>query len=258
MAICGGAESRINPMGMMRQGLLKRLNESCNDSPAGAVRPFDADSKGTVFGEGGGLFILDNPFSDHPTVRNVLENSVCENGRFKGQKITGDGGFMYAMPELATAVLHGIAVGNMIPSSVLTVCVDIDPAVATKLADCGSSQALAAVTDVGAFLETAAPDAFRSAYRRVGADHLLVTLGADGIALVGRDETVRIPGVRRAVYDVSGAGDTVTAWVGLALAAGASMEEAAMVANVAAGLEVGKAGVATVTADELLAACDAG
>ena len=70
-------------------------------------------------------------------------------------------------------------------------------------------------------------------------------------------ETVRIPGNRRAVYDVSGAGDTVTAWVGLALAAGASIEEAAVMANVAAGIEVGKPGVATVSVEELLAAYDA-
>jgi 3-oxoacyl-[acyl-carrier-protein] synthase II len=59
LAICGGAESRINPMGLMRQSLLKRLNESCNDEPCSAVRPFDADAKGTVFGEGGGLLILE-------------------------------------------------------------------------------------------------------------------------------------------------------------------------------------------------------
>jgi 3-oxoacyl-[acyl-carrier-protein] synthase II len=43
----------------MRQILLKRLNESCNDDPAGAVRPFDADAKGTVFAEGGGLLVLE-------------------------------------------------------------------------------------------------------------------------------------------------------------------------------------------------------
>jgi lysine-ketoglutarate reductase/saccharopine dehydrogenase-like protein (TIGR00300 family) len=51
-----------------------------------------------------------------------------------------------------SSMLHGIAVGNMIPSGVLTVCVDINPAVATKLADRGSSQAIGVVTDVGAFL----------------------------------------------------------------------------------------------------------
>lgn len=111
---------------------------------------------------------------------------------------------------------------------------------------------------IGAAVDHAAPDAYRSAYRRANAEHLLVTLGAGGMALVGKDETVRVPGVRRAVYDVSGAGDTVTAWVGLALAAGATMEEAAVMANVAAGIEVGKPGVATVSAEELLAAYDAG
>jgi len=57
-----------------------------------------------------------------------------------------------AVVVVLSSMLHGIAVGNMIPSSVLTVCVDINPAVATKLADRGSSQALAVVTDVGAFL----------------------------------------------------------------------------------------------------------
>jgi len=114
------------------------------------------------------------------------------------------------------------------------------------------------VAALGAPIDPAAPDAFRSAYRRLGTEYLLVTLGADGMALVGRDETVRVPGVRRAVYDVSGAGDTVTAWVGLALAAGANIEEAAVLANVAAGIEVGKAGVATVSVAELLAAHGAG
>ena len=51
-----------------------------------------------------------------------------------------------------STMLHGIAVGNMLPSSVLTVCVDINPAVATKLADRGTSQAVGVVTDVGLFL----------------------------------------------------------------------------------------------------------
>lgn len=67
LAICGGAESRINPMGLMRQGLLKRLNEACNDRPADALRPFDADARGTVFGEGGGLLILEE--YDHAKAR---------------------------------------------------------------------------------------------------------------------------------------------------------------------------------------------
>ena len=88
---------------------------------------------------------------------------------------------------------------------------------------------------------------------RIGCEHLLVTLGEDGMALLTADgEHVRIPTVARSVYDVSGAGDTVTAVLAIALAAGATMIEAAILANHAAGIEVGKAGVATVSVDELL------
>jgi D-beta-D-heptose 7-phosphate kinase/D-beta-D-heptose 1-phosphate adenosyltransferase len=77
------------------------------------------------------------------------------------------------------------------------------------------------------------------------------------MVLVTKDQALtRIPTVAREVYDVSGAGDTVTAWVGTALAAGANVREAAQVAAYAAAVEVGKAGVATVAPDELLAAFD--
>jgi rfaE bifunctional protein kinase chain/domain len=90
------------------------------------------------------------------------------------------------------------------------------------------------------------------ARQRFGCDHLLVTLGEAGMALRSHDgETVRIPTVARQVYDVSGAGDTVSACVAVALAAGATMREAAVLANFAAGIEVGKPGVATVSPEEL-------
>jgi D-beta-D-heptose 7-phosphate kinase/D-beta-D-heptose 1-phosphate adenosyltransferase len=58
------------------------------------------------------------------------------------------------------------------------------------------------------------------------------------------------------VYDVVGAGDTVTAYLAAMLAAGATPHEAAEVANFAAGVEVGKLGAATVRAEEVLAAFD--
>ncbi len=58
MAICGGAESKVNPMGLIRQVLLKRVTEQ-NDSPESAVRPFDVEASGTAIGEGGGLLILE-------------------------------------------------------------------------------------------------------------------------------------------------------------------------------------------------------
>jgi 3-oxoacyl-[acyl-carrier-protein] synthase II len=59
LAICGGAESKVNPMGLVRQTLLKRLTETHNEAPETAVRPFDADADGTALGEGGGLLILE-------------------------------------------------------------------------------------------------------------------------------------------------------------------------------------------------------
>jgi bifunctional ADP-heptose synthase (sugar kinase/adenylyltransferase) len=76
------------------------------------------------------------------------------------------------------------------------------------------------------------------------------------MVVVGRDGGAPhlIASQAREVFDVSGAGDTVTAWVAAALAAGATVVEAAELANVAASLEVAKAGVATVSPDEVLAA----
>lgn len=89
--------------------------------------------------------------------------------------------------------------------------------------------------------------------RQIGCEHLLVTLGEDGMALLTAEgDHVRIPTVARSVYDVSGAGDTVTAVLAVALASGATITEAAILANHAAGIEVGKAGVATVSPGELL------
>lgn len=59
LAICGGAETKVQPMGLMRQCLLNRVSTRCNESPAEAVRPFDPAATGTAVGEGGGLFILE-------------------------------------------------------------------------------------------------------------------------------------------------------------------------------------------------------
>jgi hypothetical protein len=84
-----------------------------------------------------------------------------------------------------------------------------------------------------------------------------LTLGADGMVLVTKDGVVtHIPSLAREVFDVSGAGDTVTAWTGAMLAAGSSLKEAALLATYAAGIEVSKAGVATVTPEEVLALHD--
>ena len=98
------------------------------------------------------------------------------------------------------------------------------------------------------------PDWMASTRKRLGCANLLLTLGERGVALeTEAGESVRVPTLARSVYDVSGAGDTVTAVVGLALAVGANVVEASVLANHAAAIEVGKAGVTTVTPEEILA-----
>lgn len=81
---------------------------------------------------------------------------------------------------------------------------------------------------------------------------VLITRGPKGMSLFETDGRItHIPAVAREVYDVTGAGDTVVGAMALALASGATMVEAAQVANHAAGVVVGKVGTATVSLDEL-------
>ena len=89
---------------------------------------------------------------------------------------------------------------------------------------------------------------------RLACHHLLLTLGEQGMALHSEGaETVLLPTSAHSVYDVSGAGDTVTAVLAVCLAAGGTALESAILANHAAALEVAKAGVATVIPSEILA-----
>ena len=111
---------------------------------------------------------------------------------------------------------------------------------------------------MGAALDLAHPDALPLTLEKLGVANLLLTLGPQGMILVTKDgEVTRLAAMAREVFDVSGAGDTVTAWVGTALAAGATVREAAHIANFAAGIEVGKAGVATVSPSEVLSVHEA-
>lgn len=111
---------------------------------------------------------------------------------------------------------------------------------------------------LGAAINLDDADALPGVFARLGVEHLLLTLGERGMALLASDGLVtRIPTMAREVYDVVGAGDTVTAYLGATLAAGATAAEAAVIANYAAGIEVGKLGAATVSPDEVLASYDA-
>ena len=92
-------------------------------------------------------------------------------------------------------------------------------------------------------------------HARFAPEHLVVTLGPDGMLLSeGGRPLERIPTFAREVFDVSGAGDTVIAALTLALAAGLPLPDAARFANVAAGVVVGKLGTAVATPAELLEA----
>jgi len=93
----------------------------------------------------------------------------------------------------------------------------------------------------------------RDLLKYLGSQAVLITLGEEGMRLFQKKGTgTPIPTVAQEVFDVSGAGDTVIATFSLALASGANMLEAAYISNYAAGVVVGKIGVATTTQKELL------
>ncbi len=70
-ALAGGAEAKVNPIAILRQCLLKRINTENNNEPESACRPFDANAKGSIFGEASGIIVLEN----------------LENARKRGAKI---------------------------------------------------------------------------------------------------------------------------------------------------------------------------
>lgn len=90
------------------------------------------------------------------------------------------------------------------------------------------------------------------------AQQVVITRGKDGMAIISRRSPVVtvIPTYAREVYDVSGAGDTVISVLALALSAGATVIEACILGNLAAGVEVGKRGTATVSVEEILSAME--
>ena len=110
---------------------------------------------------------------------------------------------------------------------------------------------------LGAAVDIEHHEALPATFDRLGVEHLLLTLGERGMALLSADgEVGRVPTTAREVYDVVGAGDTVTAYLATILAAGGTASEAAVIANFAAGVEVGKLGAATVKTEEVIEAYD--
>jgi D-beta-D-heptose 7-phosphate kinase/D-beta-D-heptose 1-phosphate adenosyltransferase len=96
-------------------------------------------------------------------------------------------------------------------------------------------------------------EAARCIRAELNCDAVLITRGDRGMMLLeGTGAPVYVATAAREVYDVTGAGDTVIATLGAALAGGSSLIEAAALANHAAGIVVGKVGTATASADELV------
>ena len=115
--------------------------------------------------------------------------------------------------------------------------------------------------EIAANMRVRTDDEARAAARvfreRASCSAVLMTRGDQGMWLLGDGVEDSLPATAREVADVTGAGDTVVATLALALAAGASLVEAARLANEAAGITVGKFGPAVVTPAELLRSLDA-
>ena len=120
-----------------------------------------------------------------------------------------------------------------------------------------NTRELGELTGLPVRTEAEVAEAGRQLAEDLGLAGLLVTRSEKGMALfapdAGHREPWTIPTEAREIFDVSGAGDTVIAVFGAAMAAGADWKDAAMLANAAAGVVVGKMGTATVTPAELLA-----
>jgi len=115
----------------------------------------------------------------------------------------------------------------------------------------------AAASGVDIVMERDYALAARRLFRTTGARRLVITRGAEGMSVFGADGScAHLKAEALEVFDVSGAGDTVIAAIGALYFSGAPLEDAAAVANVAAGIEVGHLGARPVTREEVLASLD--
>ncbi|MBV8117600.1 MAG: D-glycero-beta-D-manno-heptose-7-phosphate kinase [Candidatus Eremiobacteraeota bacterium] len=116
---------------------------------------------------------------------------------------------------------------------------------------------VAEATGMPAHDETSVERAGAALIELLNCRYVVITRGEHGMSLVGSNgERLHVPSVAHTVFDVSGAGDTVIAALSLALAAGAPIERAMTLANVAAGVVVSKLGTATASEHEILAMLD--
>jgi D-beta-D-heptose 7-phosphate kinase/D-beta-D-heptose 1-phosphate adenosyltransferase len=108
------------------------------------------------------------------------------------------------------------------------------------------------LTGLSISTEKTLDEAGRKLLQKFDCEYALITRGEEGMSLFHKTGSHHLPTFAREVFDVTGAGDTVIATLALARAAGATMEESAVLANHAAGIVVGKVGTATVSRSELV------
>jgi len=103
--LCGGAETKLNPMGMLRQHMFGFTTKTHNDSPATAVRPFDKDRDGSAIGEGGGVIVLEA--EDHASARDAkIYGRIAGFGAaFDGNMVAGHNGKGKAIEIAANTAL---------------------------------------------------------------------------------------------------------------------------------------------------------
>ena len=116
IALAGGAESKVNPVLIMRQCLIKRTTNQYNDDAEGACRPFDSGATGSVFGDGGGIVVLEN--LDNATKRGAkiyaevvgTGQSTCINSAYEHIEQDGYG--------LTIAIEKALAQANISPTDI--------------------------------------------------------------------------------------------------------------------------------------------
>lgn len=114
------------------------------------------------------------------------------------------------------------------------------------------------LTNTEAHTDDEIADASRQLMQRAGCAYVLTTCGARGMVLVGENLQYNVNPARQEVYDVTGAGDTVIAYLAVCLANGFGIQDAVLTANHAAGIQVAKAGTASVSLKEVTAAMGPG
>jgi 3-oxoacyl-[acyl-carrier-protein] synthase II len=122
--ICGGAESKINPIDLLRQVFFKYTNNNSNDDPQSACKPFDEHADGTAIAEGGGIIILES--LEHALARDAhiygevtgYGSSTCFTDDFITPETNGDGIAIALKQAIDKAGISPADIGLLIPQGV--------------------------------------------------------------------------------------------------------------------------------------------